>query len=55
MDWNPQDEDKTAAWEMYVELLTRTSTQRLDEAHGDEKTAFYSTIKGLDQGTIDRH
>lgn len=42
MDWNPQDEDKTAAWEMYVELLTRTSTQRLDEAHGDEKTALTS-------------
>jgi len=27
MEWNPQDEDKTAAWEMYIELLTRITTQ----------------------------
>lgn len=42
MDWNPQDEDKAAAWELYIELLTRITTQYLDDAHGDEKTALTS-------------
>ncbi len=42
MDWQPQDEDKAAAWEMYIELLTRITTQPLDTEHGDEKTALES-------------
>ena len=42
MDWNPQDEDKAAAWELYIELLTRITTQKLDDNHGDEKTALTS-------------
>ncbi len=42
MEWNPQDEDKTAAWELYIELLTRVSTQALPDTHGDEKTALDS-------------
>jgi hypothetical protein len=37
MEWKPKDEDKAAAWEMYVELLTRITTQPLDSEHGDEK------------------
>lgn len=37
MEWKPQDEDKSAARELYVELLTRIATQPLDEQHGDEK------------------
>lgn len=44
MEWMPQDEDKTAAWELYVELLTRIATQPLDETHGDEKTALDSVF-----------
>ncbi len=44
MEWKPKDEDKTAAWELYIELLTRTTTQRLDEEHGDEKTALTSVF-----------
>jgi len=44
MDWNPQDEDKAAAWELYIELLTRITTQPLDEKHGDEKTALDSVF-----------
>lgn len=44
MDWNPQDEDKSAAWELYVELLTRITTQQLDDTHGDEKTALNSVF-----------
>jgi hypothetical protein len=42
MEWKPQDEDKAAAWELYIELLTRIATQPLDPAHGDEKTALDS-------------
>jgi hypothetical protein len=42
MEWSPKDEDKAAAWELYVELLTRITTQSLDIAHGDEKTALDS-------------
>lgn len=44
MEWNPQDEDKSAAWELYIELLTRITTQQLDSAHGDEKTALSSVF-----------
>ncbi|CAB5508196.1 hypothetical protein [uncultured Gammaproteobacteria bacterium] len=42
MEWKPQDEDKNAAWELYIELLTRITTQPLDDAHGDEETALKS-------------
>jgi hypothetical protein len=42
MEWKPQDEDRAAAWELYVELLTRITTQPLDDRHGDEKTALDS-------------
>ena len=42
MDWKPQEEDKTAAWELYVELLTRITTQPLADTHGDEQTALTS-------------
>lgn len=42
MEWQPQDEDKAAAWELYVELLTRITTQPLAQDYGDEKTALYS-------------
>ena len=42
MQWGPNDHDKDAAWEMYIELLTRISTQHLQPDHGDEKTALDS-------------
>jgi hypothetical protein len=42
MEWKPQDEDKAAAWDLYIELLTRITTQHLDESHGDEETALVS-------------
>lgn len=34
--------DKDAAWEMYVELITRILTQNLEYEDGDEKTALDS-------------
>lgn len=42
MEWKPLDEDKAAAWELYIELLTRITTQSLSSDHGDEKTALDS-------------
>jgi hypothetical protein len=45
MDWKPQEADKDAAWELYIELLTRITTQRLLEAHGDEAAALASVYK----------
>ena len=42
MKWAPQTADQNAAWELYVELLTRITTQALPTEDGDEKTAFDS-------------
>jgi hypothetical protein len=42
MEWEPQDADKSAAWELYIELLTRITTQPLGDLHGDEQTALDS-------------
>lgn len=42
MDWNPQEKDKDAAWELYIELLTRVTTQPLADKTGDEQTALTS-------------
>jgi hypothetical protein len=42
MEWEPKDRDRDAAWELYVELLTRITTQHLQPDHGDEKTALDS-------------
>ena len=37
-----RDRDKDAAWDLYVEMLTRIATQPLPREHGDEKTALES-------------
>ena len=37
-----QDVDRNAAWELYVELATRVSTQPLPAAQGSEKQALNS-------------
>lgn len=42
MEWAPRDADRSAAWSMYVELLTRITTQELPDQHGDEETALAS-------------
>ncbi|WP_279452572.1 hypothetical protein [Aeromonas hydrophila] len=42
MDWSPKDEDKEAAWEMYIELLTRVTTQSLSSDTGNEDAALKS-------------
>jgi len=56
-EWNPKDADKDAAWELYIELLTRITTQELAKEDGDEKTALTSIyhIFGLTRDIIKRH
>ena len=41
-EWTPEAADKNAAWALYIELLTRITTQPLPIEHGDEKTALDS-------------
>jgi len=56
-EWEVQEKDKDAAWELYVELLTRIATQPLPTEHGDEQTALESvyTLFGLTRSTIKNH
>ena len=42
MEWNPSEPDRDAAWDLYVELLTRVATQPLSETGGDERAALES-------------
>lgn len=44
MELSFNDTDKKAAWEMYVELLTRITTQSIDNEAGDEETALASVF-----------
>ena len=57
MEWQPQDADKSAAWELYIELLTRITTQPLPPEHGVEKTALDSvySLFPLTRDIIKRH
>jgi len=41
----PQEQDKAVAWEVYVELRTRITTQELHFLDGDESTALDSLYK----------
>lgn len=45
MEWVPRDEDKTAAWELYVEMLTRVATQKLAPGEGHEAAALSSVYQ----------
>ena len=38
------DDDKNAAWDLYIEMLTRTVTQALPNEVGDEKAALDSVF-----------
>ncbi|MXV77671.1 hypothetical protein F4001_04885, partial [Candidatus Poribacteria bacterium] len=47
-EWSPKPGDREAAWKLYIELLTRITTQALPTESGDEKTALdsiYSLFK----------
>jgi len=56
-EWLPNDKDKDAAWELYIELLTRIAIQPLPKEYGDESTALGSIHKlfGLTREIIKRH
>lgn len=41
-EFAPNDQDADAAWELYVELLTRAATQAVPEDVGDEAAALKS-------------
>lgn len=41
-EWSPKAGDREAAWKLYIELLTRITTQALPTESGDEKTALKS-------------
>ena len=42
LEFEPKDADRAAAWDMYVELLTRISTQPISANQGDEQAALDS-------------
>ena len=42
VELNFKDGDRLAAWDLYVEMLTRIATQRLPSESGDEETALNS-------------
>jgi hypothetical protein len=56
-EFTPQDPDRAAAWELYIELLTRITTQSLASDDGDEKTALDSVheIFPLTREILKRH
>lgn len=45
VEFGPTGDDQTAAWDMYVELITRITTQPLDDTTGDEETALNSVYQ----------
>lgn len=55
--WEPKVPDMTAAWELYVELITRVATQHLDPEAGDEAAALESVhqLFPLTRDTIKRN
>jgi hypothetical protein len=41
-EFSPSDPDRAAAWDLYIELLTRIATQSLRPEDGDEQAALDS-------------
>lgn len=56
-EFAPQDPDRDAAWDLYVELVTRIATQKLPTQAGDEATALKSIydLWGILRGTLKAH
>jgi len=57
MEFQPQNADKDAAWDLYIELLTRITTQPLPKEHGDEQTALNSVFSlfALTRDVLKKH
>ena len=47
-EWSPQQGDRLAAWKMYIELLTRITTQAMPNEVGNEKAALESIYSIFD-------
>ena len=47
-EWSPKQSDKEAAWKMYIELLTRITTQALPNEAGNEQAALASIYSLFD-------
>lgn len=48
MEFKLEESDREAAWELYIELLTRVTTQELLDTDGDEVSALNSIYKIFD-------
>ncbi|WP_330960433.1 hypothetical protein [Photobacterium sp. 53610] len=48
MEWQPKEADKNAAWELYIELATRVTSQPLIEQYGNEESALKSIYSIFD-------
>lgn len=48
LEYEATEDDMTTAWDMYVELLTRITTQPLEEGTGDEETTLTSIYNLFD-------
>lgn len=57
MEWAPMDADKAAAWELYVEMLTRIVTQPIVAGTGLERSALESVhqLFPLTRGILKSH
>ena len=55
--FEPQDYDKDAAWDLYIELITRITTQELPEEAGVEEAALQSvySIFSITRNTLKEH
>jgi hypothetical protein len=56
-EFHPRDPDRAAAWELYVELLTRVTTQSIAPEDGEEQAALDSvySIFPLTRDILRRH
>ena len=57
IEWKPSDSDKDAAWDLYIELLTRITTQPLPDEDGVEQSALSSIydLFGITRQTLKEH
>ncbi len=55
--WTPDDSERVAAWEMYVELVTRVSVVRLGEDEGSVREALSSLYElfGITRSILKAH
>lgn len=55
--WAPQDADRALAWDVYVELRTRITTQELRDEEGNDKAALDSiyALFGLSRNAMRQH